>query len=169
MPNEQLSLRVDADLLKRVDEVAKRAGMSRTQIVERSLEYAVGRTELGGGVLPAGLTPQFQAYLESIAESGGFITLLVLDPTGRQAWTFSGAIRNFDAKRALESGFVTVMVYEVNEVAQGIEVPIARASVVAWQREASRSLRHTLGHLWRAIDGNDYVARFPKPIPVPRL
>lgn len=160
MTTEPVSLRMDADVLTQVDAEAKRADITRTQVIERAIEYWFARNPLGGGTLAPGLSPQFQDELAGLAKAGGgSITLLVLDPTGRQAWTFNGTVLGIDAKAALDSGFLTIRVHDEGSEAQAFEVSVPRGSIVGWSSgRGQAALQKRLARFWRAIDGNEYIA-----------
>lgn len=150
---------MDAALLSQADEAAERAGLNRTQIIERALRHWLTQSTLGGGTLPAGFTPRFQELLQSMEKTGGFLTVLMLDPA-RRAWVFSGSVIQSDASEALNSGFLTLRVRDEDSVGMGIEVPIPIASIIGWTpSQRTAQFRQRVSILWRAIDGNDVIAR----------
>lgn len=159
MATEPVSLRMNADLLARIDEDAGRAGISRTQAIERGLHYWLGRSSVAGGTVPPGFTEQFQSRLASLAESGTpGLTLLLIEPSGR-AWTFSGAVPQHEARESLTSGFLTLHVREPDQMTVLAELPIPRGWIAAWSSKAGPAARQRIGFLWRAIDGNAYLAQ----------
>lgn len=163
MATEPVSLRMNTDLLSRIDEEAQRAGLSRTQAMERGLHYWLGRSAVSGGMLPAGFTEQFQSELASLVETGTpGITVLVVEPTGR-AWTFSGAVPQHEAREALASGFLTLHVRERDQMTVLLELPIPRGWIAAWTSKSGPAVRQRIGFLWRAIDGNAYLAQGGAP------
>ena len=130
MATEQVSLRLDGDVLGKVDDEARRRGLTRTQMIEEALHYWMTRSAIAGGLVPGGFTQPFHDLLVELAKTGGYVTLLTLDPTGRP-WVFTGAVLKHDATSALASGFLSIRVQESDHLTQGPEVPIPRASIIA--------------------------------------
>jgi hypothetical protein len=159
MATGQTSIRLESELLRALDDLAKQRGMSRTEVMEKAIQaflQAGGEQTIAGAMLPAGFTPAFENWLASITEKTGAITvaILALDLRARIPVIYSGVVQPFAARQARESGTVQLQLFDERAPTQLIVVPIPRGLILGWETQNLEVTRDRMMIFWGAADGN---------------
>ena len=168
MPTGQTSIRLDSELLRAVDDLAKQRGASRTDIMEQALRAFLrtgGEHTIAGAMLPAGFTPAFETWLTSVSESTGasMAAILALDVRVQVPVVYVGLLHPFAAKQARDSGMVRLQLYDESDPTSQFVAPIPRGLILGWETQEVEFARNRLILFWGATDGNTLVRALRHP------
>lgn len=137
MAKEQVSLRLDADVLAEISKLAEREGWSRTQFVEKALRFFVatdgGRT-LQGGITPPGLTPAFVEWLKGL-ETPARVAILVAGGNGPPI-RYTGVMEPPDVKATLADGLLALRI-KVEAIDDSVMIRLPRGVIIGWTEYTS--------------------------------
>ncbi len=133
MAKEQISLRLEEELLVKVGDVANSEGWTRTQAIEKALRFFVetdGGKALQSGIAPPGLTPAFVSWLKALDGREG-VSFLVSQGGAKPPLRYTGVMEAEDIDATLADGLLALRI-RVDTIGDWVMIRLPKALIVGW-------------------------------------